>query len=283
MGIRLHENCSFMYKLLNKKRAEFLEEEDENTEFVTFTEGLFDECSEQVDTWLKEQSEKVNRRKYYEKYWEGNEYVGTCLRMQGYVDDYHFVCIDNHMGLRLQMIRTLAVLKTWKPKRKFTFEEVQLYANVYDLASALTNVADSLQYDARYLIGEEVDDIDFDEVLFNPANMKVNVRSKKPEKKHVTNVAPVSKGDVSKDDYLAEIAELRKKLNEKEQENRFLREQYRSAKHSSEETEGFLKKYEAERDELIALREYAYNSEHSDDTVEEDRLPDMERLSLVSI
>ncbi len=35
--------------------------------------------------------------------------------------------------------------------------------------------------------------------------------------------------------------------------------------------------YNAERDELIALREYAYNSEHEDDIVEEDKLPDMEK------
>ena len=52
---------------------------------------------------------------------------------------------------------------------------------------------------------------------------------------------------------------------------------YRSAKHSSEETEGLVKKYEAERDELIALREYAYNSEHKDDEIAEDKFPDMEK------
>ena len=89
-------------------------------------------------------------------------------------------------------------------------------------------------------------------------------------------MAPVSKGDVSAEDYLAEIADLRKRLNEKEQENKYLREQYRAAKRSSEETEGLVKKYETERNELIALREYAYNSEHADDSVAEDKLPDME-------
>lgn len=32
MGIELHENCSFMYKLLNNKRAEYLAEEEDETE-----------------------------------------------------------------------------------------------------------------------------------------------------------------------------------------------------------------------------------------------------------
>lgn len=278
MGIELHENCSFMYKLLNNKRAEFLAEEDDETEYEIFDDDLFDECTEQVDKWLTEQAKKnLPYGKNNEKYWEVFGFVGKCLRQQGYVEDYHKLCLENNMGLRMQMIRTLAVLKTWKPKKDYTFEEIQMYTNIYDLAAALTDVADSFNYEAGYLIGDEIDELDVEEALFNPASMTVNVRNEKPEKKPVTNVAPVSKGDVSADDYLAEIAELRKRLNEKEQENKYLREQYRNAKHSSEETEGLVRKYAAERDELIALREYAYNSEHADDTVEEDKLPDMEK------
>ena len=278
MGIQLHENCSFMYKLLNNKRAEYLAEEEDETEYEIFDDDLFDECTEQVDKWLTEQAKKnLPYGKNNEKYWEVFGFVGKCLRQQGYVEDYHKLCLENNMGLRMQMIRTLAVLKTTKPKKDYTFEEIQMYTNIYDLAAALTDVADSFNYEAGYLIGDEIDELDVEEALFNPASMTVNVRSKKPEKKPATNVAPVSKGDVSAEDYLAEIAELRKKLNEKEQENKYLREQYRNAKHSSEETEGLIRKYAAERDELIALREYAYNSEHADDTVEEDKLPDMEK------
>ena len=39
------------------------------------------------------------------------------------------------------------------------------------------------------------------DALFNPANMTVNVKNRKPEKKPVTNVAPVSKGDVTAEDF----------------------------------------------------------------------------------
>lgn len=276
MDIELHENCSFMYKLLNNKRAEFLAEEAAETDYEMFDDGLFNECTEQVDEWISEQSRnKLPYNKYNEKYWETFGFIGKCLRQRGYVEDFHTLCIENNMGLRMQMIRTLAVLKTWKPNREFTFEEVQRYTNIYDLAAALTDVADSFEYEAGYLIGNEIDEINVDESLFNPADMTVNVRKKRPEKKPVTNVAPVSKGDVSADDYLAEIAELRKKLNEKEQENKYLREQYRNARRSSEEAEGLVKKYESEREELIALREYAYNSEQENDAVEEDKLPAM--------
>jgi hypothetical protein len=275
IDIKLHENCSVIYKLLNIRREKFLAEEDGGTEFEKIDEDLFNECTEQVDEWFKEQSKKPYK-KQYAKYWETAGFVGKCLKNRGYAEDYHHLCIDGSMGLRMQMIRTLALLKLWKPRKEFTFEEIQNYTNIYDLVAALTDVADTFEYETGYLIGDEIDGIELEEALFNPANMSVKARSSKPEKKPATNVAPVSKGDASVDDYMAEIAELRKKLNAKEQENKYLREQYRSAKRSSEETEGLVKKYESERAELIALREYAYNSEHADEAVEEDKLPAME-------
>ena len=277
MGIELHENCSFMYKLLNKKREEYLAEEDEETEYENFNDDLFNECTEQVDEWIKEQSrDKYPLRKIYKKYWETSDFVGRCLRQRGYVEDFHLLCLENNMGLRIQMIRTLAVLKTWRPGKDYTFEEVQQFANIYELVAALTDVSDTFEYEAGYLIGDKIDEINIEEALFNPANMTVSASSKRPAKKTAVNVAPVSKGDVSADDYLAEIAELRKKLHEKEQENKYFREQYRNARRSSEEAEELIRKYESERDELIALREFAYRSEHDDDVIEEDKLPDME-------
>ncbi|WP_031552632.1 hypothetical protein [Oribacterium sp. FC2011] len=278
LGIELNDNCSFIYKLLNNGREEFLAKEDEDTFFDDLDQELFDECSEQVSDWLNElEKQNVPYRKMIKKYLEASDFIGICMKFNGYAEDYPKLCLENDMGLRLQMTRTLAMLRTWKPNKEFTFDEVQFYTSLYDLSAALTDVADCLNYEVGYLIGDEIDEIDINESLFNPANMTVNKRSKKPEKKPAINVAPLSKGDVSTEDYLSEIAELRKKLNEKEQENRYLREQYRNAKRSSEETEGLVKKYEAERDELIALREYAYNSEHKDDEIAEDKLPDMEK------
>ncbi len=88
---------------------------------------------------------------------------------------------------------------------------------------------------------------------------------KKNEKKPITNVAPVSNGEIAEDDYLEEIAELRSRLHEKEQENKYLRDQFRAVKRSAEETDEMLKKYEEDRDELIALREFVYNSEHDEE------------------
>ena len=275
-GVELHENCSFMFRLLEKKRNEILDYEEGEYDYPDFDEEQFAECAEQVDKWFEEQKKAgVSFKKQEPKYWELFEFQGQCFRRNGYVEDYAHMCMDNNMGLRMQMIRTLSVLKNWKPNKEFTFEEVQVMTTIYDLVSAVSDVADFCDYEVGYLFGDEIDEVDLEEALFNPANMNVNKTRKKEDKKPVTNVAPVSKGDISEKDYLEEISQLRSRLNEKEQENKYLREQYRAAKKSAEEAESLSKKFDEERDELIALRNYAYKSEHDDETVDEDKLPDM--------
>ncbi len=93
-------------------------------------------------------------------------------------------------------------------------------------------------------------------------------------------MAPVSNGDISEDDYIKEIEELRKKLHEKEQENQYLRAQNMAAKRSASETDGLLKKNKKERNGLIALREVFYNSEQEEEEpVPEAKLSERRRLT----
>ena len=73
------------------------------------------------------------------------------MRQHGYVEVYPKICLENDMGIRMQMIRTLAMLRTWKPKKEFTFEEVQLYTNIYDLAAALADTADCWKVRRRFI------------------------------------------------------------------------------------------------------------------------------------
>ena len=75
------------------------------------------------------------------------------------------------MGLRIQMTRTLAVLKTMHPGREYTYEQVQELTNIYDLVAALTDVAEHFEYEVGYLLGDKVDEIDIEDAWFNPANM----------------------------------------------------------------------------------------------------------------
>ncbi len=248
--------------------------DEEDTAYILFDDDLFNECTDQVDSWLEDPS-KVNRpfHKKTKEYWELKQFASMCLKKHGFVEEYADVCIENNMGLRMQMIRTLATLKTWKPNREFSFEEVQMYTNIYDLVAALTDVAEGFEDETGKLMGEKVREIDIEEALFKPDKLIISENHNKEKKKVTPASASIKKSDIKEEDYIAEIENLRKKLHEKEQDNKYLREQYRDAKHLSEERENLVKKYERERDELIALREYAYNSEHFENTVEVDDLP----------
>ena len=91
------------------------------------------------------------------------------------------------------------------------------------------------------------------------------------------NVAPVSMGTAAEEDYLREIAVLRGKVNEQEQKINILRDQFRQVKIAQEENERALSEYRAEREELIALREYVYNLELDESPLTEETLVDMEK------
>ncbi len=65
----------------------------------------------------KEYKQLKRFSKINQKYWETSAFVGNGMRLRGYVDIFPQLCIENNMGLRMQMIRTLAVLKTWNHKR----------------------------------------------------------------------------------------------------------------------------------------------------------------------
>ncbi|WP_026658872.1 hypothetical protein [Butyrivibrio sp. AC2005] len=275
MNIEFHENCSVLYKLLLKRRDAWIKDDEEVCEYLEFDHKLFLECAHQVDEWLDAPERKgLPFERLNKQYLEMRDFAGACLRNQGYADDYVEHCMENYMGIRVQMARTLAVLKTQHPNKEYTFEQVQRFTNVYDIVAALTDIAECVEYEIGYLTGDQVDPIDVEDSLFKPENVVVRNAQKKEVKKQIIHVAPVKKGNVSEDEYIKEIAELRSKLHEKEQENKYLREQYRVAKKSSEESEELISKYEEDRAELIALREYAYKSEH-DEPVSEDAIPDM--------
>ena len=282
MNIKQDDSCSILYLLLDKTRKEWISDNEEEREFLDFEDGLFEECVQQVELWIKDHDHGDFRdfRKATKVYHEHDEFVEACLRHLGYPSDYVFLCMDNNMGLRVQMARTLAVLKTANPKKDYTFEEVQKYTAIYSTVAALTDVADDFDYELGYLTGDPVDDFEKEDMLFKPENIQYKEEAEKKHsvQKPIINVAPVSNGEASTEDYLKEIAELRRKVNERELENKNLRELYRQAKKQYDEADRMNKKYESERDELIALRNFVYKSELDEEEVLEDSLESMKKV-----
>jgi hypothetical protein len=279
--IKIEDDCAFIYILLNRARKDWIEEDEARRECKYFEKGLLDECMQQVEAWQEEKKNSSrSHHNDYRVYFKESDFIGDCLKQYGYPGDYVYFCMEHNAGWNTKLAQTLAVLKMWDPKREFTFEDVQRYMAVYETVGALVDVTECFDYESGYLIGDLIDDYDRDEMLFKPENIVVKDNSPAPgqsvpKPKILTNIAPVSMGKASTDDYLQEIADLRKKINEKEQENNMLREQYRQAKRAMEESDELVRKYQSERDELVALRDFAYRTRQEMPPIPEKKLDDM--------
>ena len=153
---------------------------------------------------------------------------------------------------------------------------MQHYAHIYTTIDALTQASSSFDEQVERLLGVDNYSMDYsDKPLFKPENIIVHEKKEEKKKTEPVNVAPVSLGKADAEDYLAEIAMLRKKLHEQEQENRYLREVNRNAKNAERDSQELVNKLQGDREELIALREYVYTSELEVEPIAETEIEEM--------
>ena len=280
-GIILSDNCSVLFHYLDVDMQECEKADEEAVEFLEFADGLFEECQQQVEEWMAEDKRlHPNLQRQCKVYWKDDAFVSGCLRNQGYPEDYIIKCEDNYMGMSIQFSRTLAVLRTVFPKREFTFEEVQHYCHIYSAVSALGTVSEEFDNINSLFLGQkyEYDSWD-DETLFHPENVVVHAATKKDkEQKTLTNVVSLEIGDANKEDLLAEIDELRRKLNHREMEYNRLKVQYSAVHVEKKEAESLLAKYQNDREELLALREFVYKLENDTPEFSETSIDDMRKV-----
>lgn len=282
MDITLEESCSVVYRMLDKERINFQQEDEKASALLEFDDELFDECVHQAEIWM-EPLNACNRKEKEQRiqnFLEMDKFAGRCMRNQGYPKDYIYTCMENYRGLTLQFARTLAILRSRNKTKEYTFEEVQRYVVLYSTIVALANTADDFCFELGYLTGESVDEFELKDMLFRPENISYTREDKKQEMVPTKNViASVADSKADEKEYLAEIAELRRKVHEKEQEEKLLREQLQQYKKAQNEAEILIKKYQSERDELIALREFVYKQEQiQEESVSENKLEKMKQL-----
>lgn len=274
MNIKEDEMCIILYHALNEHRItwlQYIDDDDIGIDVLNLDKELIKECSAQIDKWYNDCLLEDKHRNGLEAYFEVDDFVEMCLQRSGYKSDYAYLCNEIGYNAKTEMRDALMLLKTRNPEREYTYEEVQHYAAVYNLVEALTDAADVLEEQVAYLTGEDSAEDMIDDALFDAKNIVLHGQTKKKhgEQNVITNIAPVSTGDVCSEEYLKEIADLRRKLNEKEQENKALVQQCRQLKKEQLQSESLISKYESERDELIALRNFVYRLENStldDDT-----------------
>ena len=267
MGITFSEEVSVLYFYLIKKMEDWKREDYIEREFPE--DGLFEECMKTVDAWMDD--EKLSsKNKYGKKYYADERFAEECMNYFNYPGDFPFTSLDNFMGLRIEMTRTLMTLKMNHPKKEYTYEQIQHLAMIYTLCSTIADIADRFDMETDYLLSKYDFDYDDDEdSLFDPKKIEVYKEKERTEPEVLQTIAsstPVSsEAEENENEYLKEIARLRSSLDEKDREIKRLRDAYSEAKASRKEAEEMVHRYESEREELIALREFAYQTQQEEE------------------
>jgi len=281
MGIRLDDSCAVSYMVLNKRSESF--DDEQYVEFLEFPDGLFMECSNQVHQWIEEAEAGCKGKDYYttyrrvnKKFNEIDRFADVALRRYGYPGDFLMRANREYEGQERLYAITLALLRYTFPKKEFDFDTVQQYALIVHAIEALTSACDEYDDNIGQLLGIDDDkyQIDDEELIFNADEIRVSskptasaTRENKPPKALV-NVAPVNSSNADEKDYLAEIAELRKKLADKDRDYRNLRIQYEQARTQLKEAGEYAESYKNDRDELIKLRNTMYEISQEEDGIE---------------
>lgn len=270
MGIEITSDCCMIYSYLETELRALCEGAWKDVLPKNIPEEIIEESIEQVDKWMEENKE-VSARRLLKNAWRELAFVENCFEDYGYPKGYMYTAMEENEGIIPNMMRTLAVMKKKHPNKDYSFEEVQHYTIIYSAIKTLMDVNNGYNDELEILLSE-FDPIMDDEYppLFKPEDVVVN------NKKDLTNkvtkyvdVAPVENEGLQKEDYLKEIDNLRQKLNQKEQKNAQLYSLYLSSKKERQEAESLLNKYENERQELIALRNFAYNIQIEEEAIDE--------------
>ncbi|MBR1641064.1 MAG: hypothetical protein IJ683_01930 [Butyrivibrio sp.] len=273
-NIKIEEKAAIMYKLCERKREAYLHLVEDATAGLELSQDVVDEATDQVDEWI----EKSNKdSSLAETYKDVGKFIEEAFRYEGFLGSYDKMCMNNFRGGREHLVMTLALLKTINPKREYTFDEVQIYTNIRDLVIALTDTANNFDDQVAFLLGEEVDEDSIKESSFKPNSIAASKDKKENKIEKTVTTAPVEIKNATTEDYIKEIDELRAKANRLEQQNKNLREDLKSYKEKSKSSDYMISKYESERDELIALRNFAYKSTKQEDLPDETGIDQMQR------
>jgi len=253
MGIQLDAHCSVLYLLLENERRNWLESDKAEKNYDYEAECLLlNQCLEQVETWMDSES-KIPYDKQDKIYWNIDKYIGLLLESWNYPSDYVYISLDHFAGLKMQYTRTLINLKKLYPKKEFTFEEVQWYAQIYTLTSCLENLTEYYETAVEDIFGDktksELGEADLAEMIYRPGTVladRAAVRKREADgeakKRAAEPKAQQEKPDIPDERCIREIEELRKKVNAQEKEISHLRAAYRTAKHAQDELTSAIQK-----------------------------------------
>jgi len=265
MGMEIDERCSVLYYLSMEDREAYLSALDTHLDTKMVSADKFREYGEQINSWMREAQENASDKDAaYGPYLEAVSFISECFKQHGFSDDYMQLCTDEGSSRIQNLIHALAILKQLDPKKQYTLNDAYIYSSIVQLIKAFTDIISNYDFEVGFLLGDQLDDSEMEDVLFKPDSIeeKESKQDKQPAK--LVNIAPIADNSATKEDYLTEINDLRGRLKTKDQDIKHLRDKYRTSKQMADDAASKIESLEADREELIALRNFVHNLKNED-------------------
>ncbi len=275
MSLEIDEECFFFYYMLNDERDAFLPVINRHLDTDIIPIEKFSEYGDLLENWMKEEKEKSScKDEAYATYYEACSFIAECFKQFGFSDDYMQVCTSSE-GYRVKnLIHAYAILKKVNPKKEYTLYDAYIYSSIVQLITAFTDVITDFDYEVGFLLGEQLEESELEDALFKPYSITVKESNRDKKTAELVNVAPIQNILATKEDYLAEVNVLRGRLKAKDQDIKQLRDKNRILKQSADDTNSQIESLKANREELIALRNFVYN-------LKDEAIPEGDELTMM--
>lgn len=272
--IKIDSKCELVGKALGMNVLTDVEEETDTDGYESFEEGELEEAAILLAELEQEARDAGEEMQLYGVDKEAETFVSQCYKLYGYRENYTSVCgVDWGKAPEMMLVFTVALLRRILPDEKITFSLACKYNSLHRLAKTVMYTNKMYYYSVTRMLGLDKwingsCKFEADKVMYDK-NMD-ELREKDTGK---GRVVPDSEDEAA---YIKEIQELRMLLSRKEKEISAYREEQREQdiklKGLSVLNEKYKEELAADREELIALREYAYSLSERDIVIEPDRL-----------
>ncbi len=262
--IEIQPECNDIFYLLNRYYEQRQEIRLPNWTFMDDVVEENEESEEEIKSLFKDSDEMLHLEAEYGKF------LNNALRSRGFPGDYAAYCNSDDWGIEDRLVRTLSILKKTFPKRKYTKEELLVYASIYEVVSALTCSADEMEnWLYELTTGERGENsLAAFPPEFDPNEVSQKGSSKaKPKEDRSKNEKVVSEPKYREADLLQEIEDLHRRIHEQEGVIKRLRGGMAGHQKLLAEKADLMDQMDAEREELEALRRHVYQLTEEDEPI----------------
>ncbi len=260
-NIKMEKSCYPLIMVLNRMHENNVKKyERGNVSYYDKIQAIYKDQAELVGSLFEKDD-------YMDLISNASKFTGNVCRYLGYDSLFTEFCGDGGSGMFDSLMSSTAILKKTWPEKKFSNEEIFLYAEIYRLGTILSEVCAKMINETTQLICGNTTECEEDG--YAPRFCANDI----PNRKRVVEECVDSKDkmvidkkeDEKKQDYTqSEVDSLRRKVHALEAEINQLHMEIKGKAKLSDELQVLKKQTDQDRRELVALRNHVYDLTESE-------------------